>query len=249
MSHPEPEDLAIGAVEGFGVGIERHLQTCSECRAEAQALHRVVEAGRLGRTEPWATPSDDVWARIATELDLPSPIGPASSSGPPPDRHAESMPGLAHSSEDDSPAPAGPAWWRKPTAWVAAAALALGTLGTVAVQRLAAATNGQLVASADLRPLPGWEGVGTAAIEDVEGERVLVVDLATTPEEGYREVWLISADLERLVSVGVLTGDEGRFTLPDGIDLADFEIVDVSAEPLDGDPTHSGESIVRGELT
>ena len=34
----------------------------------------------------------------------------------------------------------------------------------------------------------------------------------------------------------------------DSVDLARFSVVDVSAEPLDGDPTHSGDSIVRGAL-
>jgi RNA polymerase sigma-70 factor (ECF subfamily) len=44
-------------------------------------------------------------------------------------------------------------------------------------------------------------------------------------------------------------GDEGRFTFPVGLDLDDFAVVDVSAEPFDGDPAHSGDSILRGELS
>ena len=36
--------------------------------------------------------------------------------------------------------------------------------------------------------------------------------------------------------------------LPAGISLADYPVVDISAEPYDGDPTHSTDSVVRGTL-
>ena len=67
--------------------------------------------------------------------------------------------------------------------------------------------------------------------------------------DGYREVWLIADDLSSLTSLGVLEGSQGRFDIPDDLDLAAFPLVDVSQEPLDGDPAHSGDSIVRGPLT
>lgn len=72
----------------------------------------------------------------------------------------------------------------------------------------------------------------------------------TAPDasDGYREVWLISSDASRLVSLGVLRGTDGSFTIPDGLDLGTFDLVDVSEEPYDGDPGHSGDSIVRGQL-
>ncbi|WP_420113750.1 anti-sigma factor domain-containing protein, partial [Pseudactinotalea sp.] len=123
-----------------------------------------------------------------------------------------------------------------------------GVVGTVVIQSITDRSHGTVVASADLEALPGWDAQGRADVEERDGERVLTVDLETAPDQGYREVWLISVDLERLVRLGVLTGSEGAFDLPDGLDLDDFAIVDVSAEPLDGDPAHSGDSIVRGEL-
>ena len=64
----------------------------------------------------------------------------------------------------------------------------------------------------------------------------------------FREVWLIDREVTRLVSLGVLEGSSGTFTIPTGLDLADFAVVDVSAEPFDGDPAHSGDSIIRGVL-
>ena len=47
----------------------------------------------------------------------------------------------------------------------------------------------------------------------------------------------------------MLDGDEGRFSIPVGLDLDDYALVDVSAEQFDGDPSHSGDSILRGELS
>ena len=108
----------------------------------------------------------------------------------------------------------------------------------------------EVVAEAQLDPLPGWEASGQAAVEvAADGSRVLVLTVdETAGDPGYREVWLIDRDVTRLVSLGVLSGSEGRFTVPDGLDLADFAVVDVSEEPFDGDPAHSGDSIVRGIL-
>ena len=80
--------------------------------------------------------------------------------------------------------------------------------------------------------------------------RTIVVDLdAPVPSGDVREVWLIRSDASGLVSLGLLDGSTGRFVVPDGIDVDEFNLVDVSAEPVDGDPAHSGDSIVRGELS
>jgi len=38
------------------------------------------------------------------------------------------------------------------------------------------------------------------------------------------------------------------FPLPDDLDLAAYPVVDISEEPFDGNPGHSGDSIVRGVL-
>ena len=69
------------------------------------------------------------------------------------------------------------------------------------------------------------------------------------PVAGYEEVWLISSDLKRLISIGVLSGQQGRFDIPADVNLKEYPIVDVSDEKLDGDPAHSGDSIVRGTLS
>src|SRR6478609_9280299 len=68
-------------------------------------------------------------------------------------------------------------------------------------------------------------------------------------EPGVREVWLINVDGERMISIGLLaSGDEGEFAVPMDLIGEGYRIVDISVEPDDGDPTHSGVSIARGEL-
>lgn len=71
--------------------------------------------------------------------------------------------------------------------------------------------------------------------------------LSKEEAQGYQEVWLIGTDLTRLISLGIMKSDSGTFPLPADLNLADFPpIVDVSDEPLDGNPGHSSVSIVRG---
>ncbi len=62
-------------------------------------------------------------------------------------------------------------------------------------------------------------------------------------------MWLSDRNVERLVSLGTMTGDRASFPIPEGLDLDEYVIVDVSREHFDGDPTHSGDSIVRGTLS
>ena len=106
------------------------------------------------------------------------------------------------------------------------------------------------IAEATLDPYPGWDAGGSAYVaRAADGHREVVVDLTgASGNAPLREVWLIKADATGLVSIGLLDGNTGRFTIPDGIDLAQYPLVDVSAEPANGDPAHSGDSIVRGQL-
>jgi hypothetical protein len=60
-------------------------------------------------------------------------------------------------------------------------------------------------------------------------------------------VWLINPSVTELVSLGPLRAD-GDYDVPPGVDAAEFPIVDISDEPVDGDPSHSGDSVLRGQL-
>ena len=137
---------------------------------------------------------------------------------------------------------------------VAAAACAVGLVGGIAAGAWWQATRSPapvpVIAEAQLDALPGWTASGSAAVEEnVDGRRDVVVDLTEGDDAaGLREVWLLTADATGLVSVGLLDGSSGRFSIPADLDLSQYPVVDVSAEPDDGNPAHSGDSIVRGTL-
>nr|WP_237728343.1 anti-sigma factor [Cellulomonas sp. APG4] len=217
-------------------------------------------------------PAADVWGRISDELALGTGgagggsgtgLQAAPSLASVPDAGSENR--TSEPSTPDAPAtPSGtapdgdlaavvPLRRRRAAPWIAAAAAA----GVVAGGAGGAWWAGQdtspapaVVAQASLDPLPGWQATGEAVVEESDdGTRTLVLDLdAPTGDDAFREVWLIDRDVTRLVSLGVLDGTEGRFTVPSGLDLSDFAVVDVSEEPYDGDPAHSGDSILRGLL-
>jgi hypothetical protein len=108
---------------------------------------------------------------------------------------------------------------------------------------------GELVATGTLESLAdGFEG--GVELVDVDGRLGLDLDVGELPEttDGYYELWLIK-DLEtgEMQSLGPIDGS-GRVDLPQGLDPAQYATVDISVEPLDGVPTHSGQSVLRGEL-
>jgi hypothetical protein len=107
-----------------------------------------------------------------------------------------------------------------------------------------------LLADASLQPLASHSASGEAVVQRLaDGSRQLVIRLPDEPLSGFREVWVGSSDLSKMVSLGILGNQEGSFVLPTGLDLTQYPIVDISQEPYDGDPAHSAESIARGVLT
>ena len=134
-----------------------------------------------------------------------------------------------------------------------AAGVTVGISATVAFQALDSdeptAPDDDVVATARLDRLGAGGTSGTAVIRDTTDARVLTVQLDNrTTGGGFREVWLLDPATGQLVSLGVLNGTESTFELPAGLDLRDYPTIDVSREPLDGDPTHSTDSIARGDL-
>jgi anti-sigma-K factor RskA len=129
---------------------------------------------------------------------------------------------------------------------VVAAALAL-TVGLLARD----GDRENVVASASLSneglsPL-GAASSGTAEIIQRGGSYLLHLDVNHLPQEpaSYTEVWLIDSQVKGMISLGPFRGN-GDYVIPSGVDPANYPIVDVSIEPSDGVPTHSGVSIVRG---
>jgi anti-sigma-K factor RskA len=83
---------------------------------------------------------------------------------------------------------------------------------------------------------------------DDGGLRLQVSGLDSSEPGGFYELWLLDGP-ERLLSLGAFrvpaTG-AADFTVPLPVDVADFRFVDFSAEAEDGDPGHSGVSVLRG---
>ncbi|MGH1491873.1 MAG: anti-sigma factor [Acidimicrobiales bacterium] len=101
---------------------------------------------------------------------------------------------------------------------------------------------------AELAALPGFDGAGSAELNG----RTLEVDLEglDAPEGSFYELWLLNFDGDELADLQSLgqVGADGSFTVPDDVDLDEFSVVDVSIELDDGNPDHSGDSVLRGGL-
>ncbi|TFV75006.1 anti-sigma factor [Blastococcus sp. CT_GayMR19] len=147
---------------------------------------------------------------------------------------------------------------RRPLLLVAAAAVAGAAIGAGAVAVLRDGGTEPIgrepvvdtVAAVALDPLADNDASGRASvIERTDGTRALEVELrAGDLDDRYYEVWLIDEAVQDMVSVGVARSGTVTFELPVGLDLGRFPIVDVSVEPVDGDPAHSGVSVARGVL-
>ncbi len=229
MQHPSPDELTLAALpaEPVAPAVAAHLAVCPVCRTEVASLRRTVD---LARTDPALEPGPPprVWQAVLAEV----------ARGP------------------DSPVRRRPAWRR---ALVPVATVAAGLVAGLAVAVTASLPPPppEPLAQIPLAPLAtdGPPVSGTASVVAADGARDVVVEVdgaAGPPAGGYLEAWLMSPDATRLYSLGALTrepdGTRYRATvrLPPDLPLATYNTVDVSAEPLDGDPGHSGRSLLRG---
>lgn len=258
MQHCDDDALALVALgETPSPADAAHLSGCAQCRAEVESFGRAVAAGRGDRSPAAVVPPPaHVWDGIAAATGVgvrPRSGDALPPSAPPPVHGPVPVPASA-----DAPVlpmrPRSTRGRRWPMLAVAASALVIGgATGSVVTQLLDRADPQPtpiIVAQAALDPLPVDPAAsGRAVVVQADGSRVLEVDvsqLAST--DGFYEVWLIDASVKKMVPIGVLTGSTGRFTIPDGLDLGQYPVVDISAEPLDGDPVHSGKSLLRGTI-
>ena len=245
MTHLDPDELALLALGEHSSDAEQaHLRDCPDCARQLVELGHAAGLGRASRAVELEAPPAIVWDRIREELAL-GDLGP----GALPSSAAAVPPPLAL-----PPGRHRPARRRRPRALsavlAALGALVIGVAGGAWWQASRSDDTAAVVARADLAALPDWQGAsGTAELEDADGARRLHVHLdAQSADDSYREVWLLAADASGLVGLGVLDGTDGVFAVPDDVDLAEYPLVDVSQEPFDDDPEHSGDSIVRGPL-
>ena len=170
--------------------------------------------------------------------------GPAPSPGPVP-------------AGEPGPSQARPAWWRRRPLLTAAAGLVAGLLigagGAAGIHQLTAGPAAHVVASIPLRPLaqfPQWQAArGTAVMAEGPHGKQLAVSLRAPRKPGFYEVWLLARNGTSMISLGDLgPGHTGKFTMPPGVDLANYSRIDVSLQPFNGSTLHSRTSVVRGSL-
>lgn len=257
MSHLDDEKIALIAMgEPAGSDADmQHLVDCESCAAEVADMSRVALVARSSVVEgELEAPPADVWSRIHGELGLTAAVAadPASvvpEPAPEPD---------SKTADEDAEHPRRRTRTRSrrrssATVWILAASMALVVAIGAGVWIARALTpSSAVIASAELAAFPDHpDAVGQAEVDDDgDGRRTLTVTLEgdELADGDYREVWLIREDGQALISLGVLDDASGTFRVPDGVDLDEYRLVDISFEPVDGDPAHSGDSIVRGEL-
>ena len=172
----------------------------------------------------WETPPPDLWDRIAAEAFPPS-------------------------AETAAPVVALAARRPRPNVrWLVGAAAAVVVVIAGAALWTRQSDDVTVLSSTELQLL-GDAGQGSAEIVDRDGS--LQLRLATAgiePTDGFTEVWLINPEVTELISLGPIRTD-GVYDLPVGLDPAAFPIVDISSERFDGNPQHSGDSVLRGQFS
>ena len=247
MQHCAPELLALAALrEPLPAEDTTHLASCEVCRAEVRSLQRSVDAvavPQLAAPGAPVAPPPAVWEAIAAATGVsatprpdavPAPAAVAEASAPPA-QDADVLPFRSR---------------RRPLLLVAAALVAGAVVGAGAVAVVQSGNDGEPVTAVALDPLADNDASGRAevVVRD-DGSRVVEVELdAPALDDEYYEIWLIDRDVVGMVPLGVVAPGTQTVELPAELDLAEFPLVDVSVEPLDGDPTHSGVSVARGEL-
>lgn len=241
--HCDPEVLALAAVDESPLSPpdQEHLAVCDQCATELESLRSVVATGRAATGTTLIGPPPTVWQGIDAAL---ADTGPA--------QVAPVVP-LARAARSESR-------WNRwlPVGVAAGIGLMLGALatGVVTAGQDSVPADVQVVAQAQLAALPDSQvttvGSGTAAFEkDAAGNDLLLVDTSDLEQpSGFYQVWLIDPKTSGMISLGTIGSGAQTvtFPVPAGIDPDVFSVVDISDEPIDGDPTHSKVSILRGEL-
>jgi hypothetical protein len=229
--------LALG--ESVDAEFAAHVATCQRCQRDLDGYSHVVGLARESaqhRSIPTTQPPPRVWSRIVEQLQLPAGfVSPASPEAP-----------------RISIAPRSRRLSRRALAIAAAAVIASGVaIGGFTVGRSTSSSSSSAAAQATLRPQPGGPTAvaGTATVtQSADGSTLAVTTAGLPARNGFYEVWLYNPTINRMVAVGTLGDDDrGSFTVPAGLDLTAYHVVDVSAQNYDGNPAHQ-QSVLRGQL-
>jgi hypothetical protein len=277
MEHLDAELLSLLALgEPLGTDADaEHLAGCPRCSETLRGLQHAVHIATLDPAGiELEEPGSQNWTAIHEALGLSptlatDPLSQHTAGSPvPPVRQATAEVPVQHGTEPEaSPTPIRPRpkdRHARAGLWIAVAAAGiilgtaagwtaagvLGHTGTPAPTSSQSSPTPIVLAQTSLAPLPTHTGSGDAQVEQLpDGTRQLTIRLSNDHIAGFRGVWVGSTDLSRMVSLGVLANESGIFTIPAGIDLAQYPIVDISDQPYNGNPAHSADSIARGTLS
>ena len=245
MQHLDPDRLVDLALFDSSADTDEsvHLAECTGCRREIDALKSVAEIGAETQSvRDLPPPPESVWAGIAAATGVSAGTDPPAQK---PDDVVRPFPADGRNGHRRRRTPR----WLPPFLLATAAAV-LAVVGTVSVLQLAGRESTQITARADLRPLATAPATARGGAEVLGGDE-LKVDVSDLPlTAGYYEVWLLNPDdPTKMQSLGSLPGKDVVLPIPPGTDLNTYRLVDVSAEPHDGNSAHSGDSLLRGTLT
>lgn len=248
MTHLDPEQLAHLALHPDGpvdADWQRHLDECAACRAEVAELRDVLELVHTApdRSLPPAPPQ--IWERIVDEL------GPEIGRVPTPLHDSPDLTLEPEFDLGDMPSTGTPDRPRR--RWLVPVAAAIGVIvGIIGTWLVVGNDSSEPAPTATTRlsALTGKSGNGSAELFSTsDGSELKVGSNGLEPPHGFYEVWLINTDGERMVSLGVLdAAGAGTFGVPANAVAQGYRTVDVSLEPDDGNPAHSRNSIIRGQL-
>jgi hypothetical protein len=139
---------------------------------------------------------------------------------------------------------------RRSLALLVSAAAATGLVVGVVISRSPSSGAGAVLAQTVLQPVGSSAAHGLATLRSSAQGRLLRVDVKDLPtDSGYYEVWLMNVSTGGTVALGTLERSHPTtFVVPAGLRLTDFPDVDISLEPLDGNPAHSSDSVARGRI-
>jgi hypothetical protein len=211
--------------------------------AELRALARRVEPGSVA----WETPPPELWGRIAAAADVAAePGGEHAGDGPTETDNVRPLDSARPSAPRRGAAADRHLGWK---VWGVAAAAAVVVIVAVGLLVPSGSSDDSTVVAAVALERLGDAGEGRAELVEHDGSLQLRLSTSDLDAgDGFLEVWVINTDVTQLVSLGPLRND-GIYELPTGLDPEAFPVVDVSVEPIDGVPTHSGDSVLRGQLT
>jgi hypothetical protein len=215
----------------------RHLSSCSACRDELVDL-AIAHGTLAGSAHALTTLYDDQAISRGSSIPEIEMVG----------GDAGQLPNLAV--DTSSPGQRSTRMRsRSLVALSAAAAFLLVVVIGAAALRSDSSSSGRVVASAALSPIsaPASAGGSVTALA-IGNTRKLTVDtrnLASPPGQRFYEVWLLNPSTKKMLPVGVLPpSGAGTYSMNASI-MAGYSAVDVSLQSNNGNPAHSGTSVLR----